>query len=454
MSNQIRVPGYIKYGKWIPLYRTEKRVSQLDVAKSGAGYKFATQNKIDVIGSFGGFAYAVFGVGGSRNKLIKFEKGEGVFNFIIDGSAFNDVRAEINKKRAEIASKATLLRQDAVMLILVSAVNDYDSIKKQIKVDIRGEQSIVADLVEALNNSGFHAYPTDLSWNKVDAHISAIPDAPKVEIVRNRDFFIVEPDVNAAFTAAVYTMKFKGTAKIMLTGPSGFGKTTAAKMLAKKLGFSFTKVDCSTLVEPNDIVHVAGFRDGKTVFDETKFVKAITSGNSVVLLDELNRAYPNVLNTLLPVLDDTRTLTVGTETYEVADNVIFIATANIGQQYVGTFSSDSALLNRFPNSARVGELSGEDEANIVYHHTELTMEQSNAVVGLLRELRKTLTNTVLDFSPRTAEAIGMALASGFEMHAAVRIVLNAVSTQEEWKVITDILQVRGFSYKKPKGLLF
>ena len=82
------------------------------------------------------------------------------------------------------------------------------------------------------------------------------------------------------------------------------------------------------------------------------------------------------------------------------------------------------------------------------------MEQSNAVVGLLRELRKTPTNTVLDFSPRTAEAIGMALASGFEMHAAVRIVLNAVSTQEEWKVITDILQVRGFSYKKPKGLLF
>jgi len=144
MSNQIRVPGYIKYGKWIPLYRTEKRVSQLDVAKSSAGYKFATQNKIDVIGAFGGFAFAVFGVGGSRNKLIRFEKGEGVFNFIIDGSAFNDVRAEINKKRAEIASKATLLRQDAVMLILVSAVNDYDSIKKQIKVDIRGEQSIVA----------------------------------------------------------------------------------------------------------------------------------------------------------------------------------------------------------------------------------------------------------------------------------------------------------------------
>jgi len=65
MSNQIRVPGYIKYGKWIPLYRTEKRVSQLDVAKSSAGYKFATQNKIDVIGAFGGFAFAVFGVGRS-----------------------------------------------------------------------------------------------------------------------------------------------------------------------------------------------------------------------------------------------------------------------------------------------------------------------------------------------------------------------------------------------------
>ena len=45
----------------------------------------------------------------------------------------------------------------------------------------------------------------------------------------------------------------------MLTGPSGFGKTTAAKMLARSWVLTFTKVDCSTLVEPNDIVHVAGF---------------------------------------------------------------------------------------------------------------------------------------------------------------------------------------------------
>ena len=84
------------------------------------------------------------------------------------------------------------------------------------------------------------------------------------------------------------------------------------------------------------------------MFDETKFVKAITSGNSVILLDELNRAYPNVLNTLLPVLDDTRTLTVGTETYEVADNVIFIATANIGQQYVQERSVVTLLFESFP----------------------------------------------------------------------------------------------------------
>lgn len=457
MSQKIVVRGFIRYGKWTPLLKDERRVSELDMSRSNAGYRFLTGNKINPTAAFGGFCNATFGTGGSRNKLIRFDKGVGVYNFVIDGSMYADVRVELNKKRKEIMGNVSMIRPDAMQLILIACLNDYNPSTRQIQTELRAENGVIADVIGALNKAGFNAHATDKDWNRVTVQpfssVTVEPTKDK-EIVRDRGFFIIEPDVNAAFTVAKHTMDFKGTAKVMLTGPSGFGKTTAAKKLAEKLGYKFVKVDCSTLVEPTDIVHTAAFRGGETVFDKTEFIRAIEDGKAVILLDELNRAYPNVLNTLLPVLDDTRSLTVGTETYKVANNVIFVATANIGQQYVGTFQSDSALLNRFSNTARVGELSGEQEAEIVYHHTNLKMEQAAAVVGILRELRKTLTNTVLDFSPRTAEAIGLAMNAGLEMHNAVRVVLHAVSLPEEWKVVVDTLNSHGYKYGKTGKLLF
>lgn len=455
--SDITVPGFVTFGKWRPILRDEVRVFELDMTKSKAGWKFVTVHKINPEKNFSGFASAVFGVGGSRNKLIRFEKGVwSMFNLVIDGTEFQDLRIKLNEKRRDIVGDLKFVRRDAGMLVLMAALNDYNETEKVIKLDLRAEEKVVADFVAALGKHGFKAWSTDEHFNKIEAKI--VPDVtvevPAKEVKRIKDFFVIEHDVNVAFTAAVTTMGFKGTAKVMLTGPSGFGKTTAAKQLAKKLGFKFVKVDCSTLQEPTEIVHTVSFRDGATVYDETEFVQAIKTGKCVILLDELNRAYPNVLNTLLPVLDDTRQLTVGTQKYEVADNIIFVATANIGQQYVGTFSSDAALLNRFSLSAPVGDLTGEEEAMIVYHHTSLSMEDSNAVVGVLRELRKTLTNSTMDFSPRTAEAVAMALMAGMEMHAAFRCVLHAISSPEDWKVIIDTLQARGHSYKKPKKLLF
>lgn len=456
MSSEIEVRGFIAFGKWRPIYHDEVRVSELDMTKSKAGLKYLTAIKINPEKNFSGFATAVFGVGGSRNKLIKFKKETKMHNLVIVGSDVADIRVKLNEKRRDIVKELKKVRHDAGMLIMMAALNDYNEANKMIRLDLRAEPFVVEDFVNALTTNGFKAYATNELFNKID--ISSIVDeetkVPAKEIERVKDYFVIEHDVNVAFTAAVETMRFKGTAKVMLTGPSGFGKTTAAKQLAKKLGFNFVKVDCSTLQEPTEIVHTISFRDGKTVYDETEFVTAIKAGKCVILFDELNRAYPNVLNTLLPVLDDTRTLTVGTQKYEVADDIVFVATTNIGQQYVGTFSSDAALLNRFSLSAPVGELTGEEEAMIVYHHTKLSMEDSNAVVGVLRELRKTLTHSTMDFSPRTAEAVAMALMAGMEMHAAFRAVLYAISPPEDWKAIIDTLQARGHSYKKPKELLF
>jgi len=89
-----------------------------------------------------------------------------------------------------------------------------------------------------------------------------------------------------------------------------------------------------------------------TYFSESMFVKAIQTPNAVILLDELSRAHPDAWNILMTVLDyGQRYLRLdeqdGQSTIKVANNVTFIATANIGNEYTSTRQLDKALMDRF-----------------------------------------------------------------------------------------------------------
>jgi nitric oxide reductase NorQ protein len=94
------------------------------------------------------------------------------------------------------------------------------------------------------------------------------------------------------------------------------------------------------------------FKDGATTFDESAFVRAIQTENSVILLDELSRAHPEAWNILMTVLDDGQRYLrldedVSSPTIMVASGVSFIATANIGTEYTSTRVLDRALMDRF-----------------------------------------------------------------------------------------------------------
>jgi MoxR-like ATPase len=95
------------------------------------------------------------------------------------------------------------------------------------------------------------------------------------------------------------------------------------------------------------------FEEGKgTYFSESLFVKAVSTPNAVILLDELSRAHPDAWNILMTVLDyGQRYLRLdekdGQNTIKVAENVTFIATANIGNEYTSTRQLDKALMDRF-----------------------------------------------------------------------------------------------------------
>jgi DNA-binding transcriptional regulator YdaS (Cro superfamily) len=140
---------------------------------------------------------------------------------------------------------------------------------------------------------------------------------------------------------------------IMMVGPTGCGKTQAAKALPQATGRPFFYFNLGATQDPRStLIGNTHFKDGQTTFDESAFVKAIQTENAVILLDELSRAHPEAWNILMTVLDDGQRYLrldedVNTPTIIVASGVSFIATANIGTEYTSTRVLDRALMDRF-----------------------------------------------------------------------------------------------------------
>ena len=141
---------------------------------------------------------------------------------------------------------------------------------------------------------------------------------------------------------------------ILMTGPAGCGKTMAAKSLVNSLDRPDYYFNLGATQDPRSTLVGNTHFDKKkgTYFSESLFVKAISTPNAVILLDELSRAHPDAWNILMTVLDNgQRYLRLdesdGSETINVAEGVTFVATANIGNEYTSTRVMDKALMDRF-----------------------------------------------------------------------------------------------------------
>lgn len=141
---------------------------------------------------------------------------------------------------------------------------------------------------------------------------------------------------------------------ILLTGPTGCGKSQTAFAVAKALERPIFYCNLGATQDPRGtlIGNTHFSKDSGTYFNESAFVKAIQTENTIVLLDEISRAHPEAWNILMTVLDpEQRYLrldeAVNSPTIKVAANVSFVGTANIGSEYTATRVMDRALIDRF-----------------------------------------------------------------------------------------------------------
>ncbi len=117
----------------------------------------------------------------------------------------------------------------------------------------------------------------------------------------------------------------------LFTGPTGVGKTELAKQLAKLLGIGFMRFDMSEYMEKHSVSRFIGAPPGYVGFDQGgQLTEAVSkTPHAVLLLDEIEKAHPDVFNVLLQIMDH-GTLTDNTGKHADFRHVILIMTSNVG----------------------------------------------------------------------------------------------------------------------------
>lgn len=195
---------------------------------------------------------------------------------------------------------------------------------------------------------------------------------------------------------------------MLMTGPTGCGKSQTAIAVAKALGRELFYVNLGATQDPRGtlIGNTHFSKEVGTFFNESAFVKAIQTPNTVILLDEISRAHPEAWNILMTVLDPGQRYlrldeAVGAPTVHVAEGVAFIATANIGTEYTATRVMDRAMLDRF-TIAEIPYLTVAQESKLL---EQLFPALPKKTCANIAEIAGQTRSEVLTDSPRISTAI-------------------------------------------------
>jgi ATP-dependent Clp protease ATP-binding subunit ClpB len=137
----------------------------------------------------------------------------------------------------------------------------------------------------------------------------------------------------------------KPNGSFLFLGPTGVGKTELTKSLAKFLfdtDEALIRIDMSEFMEKHSVARLIGAPPGYVGYEEGGYLTELVRRKpySVILLDEIEKAHPDVFNILLQVLDDGR-LTDGQGRTVDFRNTVIIMTSNLGSDVIQLMYADS-----------------------------------------------------------------------------------------------------------------
>ncbi len=237
-------------------------------------------------------------------------------------------------------------------------------------------------------------------------------------------------------------------------GPSGVGKTETAKALAEFLfgdEAALIQLDMSEYMEKHTVSRLVGSPPGYVGYDEGgQLTEAVRRKPfSVVLFDEIEKAHPDVFNTLLQILEDGRLTDAQGRTVDFKNTVIImtsnLGTAELRKKAIGFASEDEAVdyekmkekvMEALKAQFRPEFLNRIDEV-IVFH--ELTMGEVKSIVDLmLVRVRSQLQSQALDLalSEGAKELLGT---KGYDPQLGARPLRRAIQRMLEDQLSEKVL---------------
>ncbi len=234
----------------------------------------------------------------------------------------------------------------------------------------------------------------------------------------------------------------------LFLGPTGVGKTELTKALAEFLfdtEDAMVRIDMSEFMEKHSVARLIGAPPGYVGYEEGGYLTEAVRRRpySVILLDEVEKAHPDVFNVLLQVLDDGR-LTDGHGRTVDFRNTVIIMTSNLGSQLIQELAGEenyakmkAAVLQEVGQHFRPEFVNRVDDI-VVFH--PLGRKQIRAIVDIqLDYLRRRLSEReiFIELSDKARDRLGEA---GFDPVYGARPLKRAIQQQVEDPLAQRILE--------------
>lgn len=366
----------------------------------------------------------------------------------LQSSANIKERLEQAKTELEAARRANDLGKQAELQYGV-----IPALEKQLSLDISGEVPKTSLLRNKVTDEEIAEVVS--KWTGIP--VSKMLEGEKDKLLRMEEYLnkrvVGQSEALKAVSNAIRRSRAglsdpnRPNGSFLFLGPTGVGKTELCKALAEFMfdtSDAMVRIDMSEFMEKHSVARLIGAPPGYVGYEEGGYLTELVRRKpySVILMDEIEKAHPDVFNVLLQVLDDGR-LTDGQGRTVDFRNTIIVMTSNLGSDIIQSLSGEAlysvmknAVMDIVTTKFRPEFINRIDEA-VVFH--SLGREQIRAISNIqIGYLKQRLQDRDLGFDI-SEDALDLLGEAGFDPVYGARPMKRAIQQQLENPLAQAIL---------------